>query len=739
MYSWQHFINLPGIKDLDPREQYRRYSNLMLEASNNNAAAAASSAAAGAGAGAGGKAPTKRTNLTGDNGVLFLDDYDTNYKYFIVDESGVNSNRIDTGIVANDWYEDYYYSLQSKGYVIVFRNEEDSDIYQFLFVRSNGTIAASNIVNGEPNQWDQKNGKYFYYNEVVSNDSRKIVYFDGDDVYTHTFNFTDTTAHVAWNSNEYIYETEGWQVHQNYFLECWSASGLIVYDNRDGAINQTWYSLHKGTITELFQEDYDYDNDTSWDFQSSFVTNLKWDGIYSDITFYSTETGDALQTISLTASGTYSVGYTNVDYLYYGTGKFSALFTNDSAYENGYLVVTYDGVKNQVLTKLVPRTGTGEWDFFATTKTPVLGTAPWGSDDYRNFISENIVFVFQNDGYNYGGPPSNGEYDLYYWTNISLLGVFDGATQSNLITLDGKGIDTAYGSGVFTENVFSLFADSTGTASNHTGQAAQLIINASGYTFSNFGSTITNVDGFGLFQLNDSYVYKFYFKGNRDKGNRDEFQKFNTNGTRLMTATFSPNNSTINNGKLFVIYNVDENVTYFTNEIIGNSPSSIEALGLTVSKSYDNDSWTTYYNTPDNINDGKLLLAGDDYTAVDNFVLLTSSYEPLYLDFSYLNEMDGWNIFLCKTFIIVQFQDGDGNGFVRTYDFDGNLTQDLSFGYCEWISYDSVVGDLGVIRFTNWGTTKRVFLTKDTYSVYDLDWNPYEHWTVFNDYYWWRD
>lgn len=42
MYSWQYFIKLPGIKDLDTREQYRRYSNLMLEASNNNAAAASS-------------------------------------------------------------------------------------------------------------------------------------------------------------------------------------------------------------------------------------------------------------------------------------------------------------------------------------------------------------------------------------------------------------------------------------------------------------------------------------------------------------------------------------------------------------------------------------------------------------------------------------------------------------------------------------------------------------------------
>lgn len=728
MYSWQHFINLPGIKDLDPREQYRRYSNLMLEASNNNAAAAASSAAAGAGAGAGGKAPTKRTNLTGDNGVLFLDDYDTNYKYFIVDESGVNSNRIDTGIVVNDWYEDYYYSLQSKGYVIVFRNEQDDTIYQFLFIRANGTIAASNIVNGEPYQWDQKNGKYFYYNEIVS-DTRKIVYFDGDEVYTHIFNFGDelstSTAHVAWNSNEYIYETEGYQDSSTQFTDTISASGLIVYDDRDGDIDTIWYSVHKGTITELFQEDSNYINDTSWDFQSSFLTNVRWNSVYEDINFYSTETGEVLQTIGLTSSGTYSVGYTNVDYLYYGTGKFSALFTNNSAYENGYLVVTYDGVKNQVFTKLVPRIGTGEWDFFATTKTPSFADSPWGSDDYRNFISENIVFVFQNNGV-YNEP-------LYYWDNISFLGVFDGATQSDLISLDGYGIDSVYGSGMFTENVFTMFADSTGTASN-PGQAAQLIISTNGYTFSNFGFTTNAFNSTNPYQLNDSYIYKFYFKSDRD-----EFQKFNTNGTRLMTATFSPNNYTWNTGKLFVIDNNDENITYFTNEIIGNSPSSIEALGLTISKSYDDDIWSTYYNKPDNINDGILLLSGTDYSAVDNFVLLTSSTEPLYLDFSYLDDMDGWNVHLCKTFIIVQFQDVDGNGFVRTYDFDGNLTQDLSFGNCEWISNDSVVGDIGVLRFTSWNTTKRVFLTKDTYSEYDLEWDPYNHWTIFNDYYWWRD
>jgi len=724
MYSWQHFIKLPGIKDLDPREQYRRYSNLMLEASNNNAAAAASSAAAGAGAGAGGTPTWKRTNsnLTGDNGVLFLDNYDTNYKFFIVDENGVNSNRIDTRIAVNDWYEDYYYSLQSKGYVIVFRNENDSDIYQFLFIRANGTIAASNIVNGEPYQWDQRNGKYFYYNQIVSSNSRNIVYFDGDNVYTHTFNATNTTAHVAWNANEYIYETEGYQDSSTNFSDSVSASGLIVYDDRDGDINTKWYSLHKGTTTELFQADNGYINDVSWDFQSSFLTNLRWDGIYQDINFYNTETG-AVQTISLTASGTYSVGYGSVDYLYYGSGKFAALFTNNSAFENGYLVVTYDGVRNQVFTKLVPRLGTGEWDYFATTKTPAFGNSPWGSDDYRNFISENIVFVFQNNG-SYTSP-------LYYWDNISFLGVFDGATQSDLITLDGYGIDSSYGSGMFTENVFTMLADSTGTASN-PGEAAQLIIDANGYTFSNFGFSISSYNEFTPYQLDDSYVYKFFFDSDRD-----EFQRFDTNGTRLTTATFSPNNGTWNTGKLFVIDN-NKNITYFSNETtIGLSPSNIQALGLTVSKSYDDEYWETYYNK--DINDGKLLLSGNDYSAVDNFVLLTSSNQPVYYDFSYLNDMDGWNVYLCKTFIIVQFQDVDGNGFARTYDHNGTLTQDLSFGYCEWISSDSVVGDIGVLRFTNWGTTKRVFLTKDTYSVYDLDWNPYYHWTIFNDYYWWRN
>lgn len=725
MYSWQHFIKLPGIKDLDPREQYRRYSNLMLEASNNNAAAA-SSAAAGAGAG-GGTPAWRRTNLTGDNGVLFLDNYDTNYKFFIIDENGINSNRIDTGIVANDWYNQDYFSLQSKGYVIVFRNEEDETIYQFLFVRANGTIAASNIVNsGTDNenlpQWDQKDGKYFFYNEELPDNSRNIVYFDGDEVYTHTFEFDPT---VASNSNSYIYETEGWEDGSTSFDDEVSASGLIVYDvvgaDRDsGYISTKWYSLHKGTTTELFVNDENYNlniySDVSWDFQSSFLTNLRFDGsIYSDINFYNTETGD-VQTISLTASGTYSVEYTNVDYLYYGTGKFGALFSNDSAYENGYLVVTYDGVRKQAFTKLVPRVGTGEWDFFATTKTPSFRD--------RNFISENIVFVFQNNGV-YTDP-------LYYWDNISFLGVFDGATQNDLITLDGYGIDSVYGSGMFTENVFTMLADSTGTASN-PGQAAQLIIDANGYTFSNFGFSMSSYTNFNPYQLDDSYVYKFYFEADRD-----EFQKFDTDGTRLMTATFSPNNGTWNTGKLFVIDNNIDNITYFSNETtIGLSPSNIQTLGLTVSKSYDDETWSTYYNKP--INDGKLLLSGNDYSAVDNFVLLTSSNQPVYYDFSYLNDMDGWNVYLCKTFIIVQFQDVDGNGFARTYDHNGTLTQDLSFGYCEWISNDSVVGDIGVLRFTNWGTTKRVFLTKDTYSEYDLDWDPYNHWTIFNDYYWWRD
>lgn len=721
MYSWNYFISLPGIKDLDPREQARQFfihqSNAMLEASNNSLAPAAAAAA-----GSGGGGLTKKTS---NEGVLFMDNLNSNYEFFVVDEKGVKTNRVNTGIVANDWYENNSWVIQSKGYVIEFRNEEDNNIYQFLFVRADGTIAGSKIIQGNLlYQYDQRNGKYFYYNELTTT-GRDIVYFDGDEIYTHTFDANNTTARVAWNANTYIYETEGFQDGSSVFTDNVSASGLIVYDDRDSDINKKWYSLHKGTITELFQEDNGHIPDTTWDFQSSFVTNIRWDNYYSDITFYSTETGNVLQTLSVTASE-----YQNVDSLYYGTGKFSALFYNNSE----YLVVTYDGVTNQLFTKTVERIGTGEWDFFCSTKTPSLGDAPWGDDDYRNFISENIVFVFQNNGVSYDA----AQYSLYYWTNISLLGVFDGATQSDLVTLDGYGVDTVnYGSGAFTENKFSVFADSTGTSSNNTGQAAQLIIDANGYTFSNFGPTIAEVDGFNLIQLDDAYVYKIYQSGS----DIDEYQKFGTNGQRLMTATFSPAQTNYwNTGKLFRMEHYYGNTysTYFTNDIIGNSPSSIEALGLTVSKAYRNDSWTTYYNTPDNINDGKVLLAGDDYTAVDNFVLLTGTTEPVYLDFSYIFDTNN-NIYLCKTFIIVQYQDGEGNGFAKTYDYDGNITQELSFGQCEWISSDSVVGDLGVIRFTNWGTTKRVFLTKDTYYAYDLEWDPYYHWTIFNDYYWWRD
>ena len=723
MYSWKYFISLPGIKDLDPREQARQFfvyqSNAMLEASNNTLSqAAAAAAAAGAGGGAGGGSGLRKR--TSGEGVLFMDNLNSNYEFFVIDEKGVKTNRVDTGIVANDWYENNYYSLQSKGYVIEFRSEEDSDYHQFLFVRANGTIAASNIVFN-PYQNDQRNGKYFYYNEVLSNDSRKIVYFDGDEVYTHTFNFTNTTARVAWNSNTYIYETEGFQDSSTPFTDNVSASGLIVYDDRDGGINKKWYSLHKGTTTELYQEDYAYINETSWDFQSKFLVNLRWDNVYADINFYSTETGNLLQTVGLTASE-----YTNVDNIFYGTGKFAALFQNSSE----YLVVTYDGVINQIFTKTVSKLGTGEWDFFASVKTPVIGNAPWGNDDYRNFISENIVFVFQNNGV-YTEP-------LYYWDNISLLGVFDGATQSDLVTLDGYGIDTSYGNGMFTENVFTIFADSTGNSSS-PGEASQLIITASGYTFSNFGFPMTDADDVSSYQLDDYYAYKIYHNDGGD--GVDEFQKFGTNGQRLVTATFSPAmTNQWGYGKTLIIdhNNGLNNITYFTNTIIGNSPSSIEALGLTVSKAYNNDEYYTYFNDPSNTSDGKLLLSGDDFAAVDNFVLLRNSSEPTYFDFTYINGINS-NIYLCKTFIIVQFQDNEGNGFARTYDFDGNITQDLSFGYCEWISSDSVVGDLGVIRFTNWGTTKRVFITKDTNYAYDLEWDPYYHWTIFNDYYWWRD
>lgn len=709
MYTWKQFSSLPGIKGLEPREQWQKF--YMYEASNTSAAA---SSAAGAGAGGGSLSP-----ITSGNGTLFLDDYKDNWSFFTADEAGKKTRTINTGVDRLDYYLQQSYIIDKKGYVLIFTDEV---VFKVLYINESGRIVRTDSV---PTTYDYEivSCRYFYMKS--DNDDagyRTITYFDGENVYDVQFGAPGeySTAYVDTETNYYLYETTSISETEAYMDSSASGAGLIVVDNLDGDTNEKYYSVYNGNKLLINEEQDNHYYSYTWDVYSGFGVVVDYDaneGIYSSIRIVDLRTGDDIYTIDVSTGA-----YASHDYVFYGTGKVANILWSTPG--SVYKIYVFDGTTREIVVYEHERMNYN-YDFFCTQKAAVYGYEIETENTFeRNFISEDIVFTFRS---------STSEINnLEYFDNFDILyipaSVFDGG-QSNLVELTDTGVEPNLG--MFTNNVFTMLSDISGTSST-PGDFGCLIISEDDDTTHNFGFGNSIYNGVWFYQLNDGFVYKFFF--NED---RDEVHIFDTNGNLEFDGNSPPANSFYNSGGLFAMSNYEDEITYYYNNTTkGLSPSLVPLTGPdSGNQFYDDEYWLTFHNTPGNISDGILLLRGTDNSNTDNFVLLTENAAPVFFDFSYIDGLNH-NIYLCKTFIIVQYRDGDGNGFAKVYDHSGNLKQDLSFGHCLWISNDAVVGDMAVIRFTSSGTTKRVFVSKNRHHTYDLVWDPYSHYTLFNDARW---
>ena len=716
MYTWKQYTNLPGIKGMDPREQWQKfYRYQMLEASSNSAASAA--AGAGAGAGAGGSLNPK----TSGRGSLFMDNYDRNWKFFLTDENGKITKRKETGISVTEYYVDGTYVIDGKGYIIMFSNDTD---YIFMYVKADGTIVRKDELPNY-NQTGERSGRFFFVTRNTNaNGFRTITYFDGEKVYDVEFGVEGeySTASVESNTNYYLYEGSSWWNSEEDMTDNATGVGIIVSDNLDGETGYKYYSLVDGNKVLINEEQPNFYYSYGWHTFAGFGCVVVWNAItnkYDSLRIVNLSTGEIIHNVDVSANN-----YGNNDWVFYGRGKMGHIFWNGN--DDIYNIYLYDGSTGEIVNQRVGSTGL-YFDFFCTQAAPAYEYDPAGFSFNRNFITDDIALTFRSDGY------VSNELDYFDSFNILYIpsGVFDGSQEVNWIELSNKGVYEFMG--MLTENVFTMPIDVDGN-SGTPGNMGQLVITATDDTTYSFGFNVLSHDGIWMYQLYDSYVYKFFFSGDRD-----EIFIFDTNGNLDFTDTYYPNNEFYYERELFVmVNNEDDQAYYYNNTTKGLSPSLVPLEGPDGSKHFGSDNYYTYWNTTDQMSDGKILLRGDDFERTDNFVLLTGTSEPVFFDFSYVIGTT-WNIYLCKNFIVVQYRNDDHNGFAKVYDYSGNLTQDLEFGQCQWVSNDNIVGDMAVIRFTNWGTTKRVFLTKDTYHTYDLVWDPYYHYTLFNDIRWWYD
>jgi hypothetical protein len=193
MWSWNQFKNLPRNRDLSPGEQSRQYfiyqSNMMYEASVNNAVAAA---AAAAGSGGGSFKKTRAIKIAAKNNTIgYFDQGDTqNLVFFTADWDAKSfSNNADTGIPyddINDWYFDEM--IDGKG-VLVRVNMNNDDRY-YIFVDAGGNIIETVHLIDDSTYGTSANRRScegLVIQLSYRNDTGRIIkWWNGDEIFTHT-------------------------------------------------------------------------------------------------------------------------------------------------------------------------------------------------------------------------------------------------------------------------------------------------------------------------------------------------------------------------------------------------------------------------------------------------------------------------------------------------------------------------------------------------------------------------
>lgn len=722
-YNWRQFTDLPAVKNLDKGEQmrqYYRYQNKMNEKTSTSAAASSSAAGAGAGAGAGGAGGGGHVSSpqTSGSSVLFLDDVNENWEYFLVDENNVKTNVVDTGLSSNDIYLNDTcsggYPIKN-GYVIKMNN--DNDKTWFLFIGENGQL----VRRDELTSWNDDgeiDGRFYYYTTYVDSITN-IVIFDGVKLYEYSYN--GFVYQFNADDSAYTYDTNSFYSDTTYGEGDTLLNGL-VFVNTD---SYEFYFLGNENPITLFTGDGANDYYGSWSAGSNNLFMFEYSDSTSKYLTIKVYGANGLKS-TLDVS---SEQFISLDWFSYGQNKIGGIFY-DSGEVNYYKIFTYNNDTNEFLTKEYSNTGYYFDYFFDGSVQPFYGGDFYCLDKLSNYRSDNVLFTFYDNNTEYN--------DLYYWDNFDAFPVFNGATAiGDPIQLGGGtssfGLDSYRG--MFTENTFTMLADSG------NGNISELLITREGLSFNDLGFAKTDVNSWDYFRLYDSFVYKFFFSGVQDL-----LVVNNTYGatTSVLNLTnVAPNNTFVTERELMLVNDNNNNITYYLNDTTNGEFVSLGGY-------YFDQIDRTFYNTADGLKDGKVLLYSG---CIGDIILLTGTSSPVNLDFSFLYSMDSWNIYLNDTYILLQYRDYEGIGYAKTYGYDGNVIQDeINFGHCEWISADLYLGyglggrynsnyhsvkDNTVLRFTSWCRTKRVFFNANGYKENTTHWG-YSHKTIFNDYLWYE-
>ena len=317
----------------------------------------------------------------------------TNLGYSILDfDNNVIVGPVDLGYDTSNspsgyWYVDDIFPFTNSGYAIYLTNDDNNNKAS-IYLDERGTIIGQYSASTNNREYEVFNGKMAYFIDYAN----------------QIFNYSDgkTFKSREFNGNDYMFGIVSgyWDSNNNNSFVTYLSNGtyntytLITMNSEIPLVN--WDSTYNEI--NVFQ----YSN-------SNFTTTLNYtiDDYYTFFNIYSS-TGTILQTIDLTLNNIYN----NFDLSFFGTNKMNIIFYNDNDNSIPYLIYTYDGETNTLLSTTHEKNNTfPNWNQHYNSL--------YGGE--TNFPSQDFHISFYREIDNYDS--------LYECDYYDVLSYFSGDTQ----------------------------------------------------------------------------------------------------------------------------------------------------------------------------------------------------------------------------------------------------------------------------------------------------------------------
>lgn len=537
-------------------------------------------------------------------------DFDNNIIYGPID-LGYDTN--------NDWNVNDIYPFTNSGYAIYLYNNSNNDNAS-IYLDFSGQIIGEYSASTTGDTYNILGGKFAFY---LDSDNGVFNYSDG-----RTFkqmNFNDTTFGV-----DYDYDgntKDGFIVRRiNGTL-----GTLTLFSMDSETILYTWDTSSSNNVISL-----EYEN-------SNFTTILNYtvNNYYTYFNIYSS-TGNIIQSVNLNINS----AYTNYDVTFFGTNKMNIIFYNNIDNTVPYLIYTYDGNTNTLISDTHDKVNYPDWS--------QIRDGLYGGD--VQFPSEDCHIWFWNEtGFND---------DFIINDYFDVLPYFNGDTEYREVYIinDDNGIDVS--SSYYLGSSHMLFLnDGSGflklltiTSDGDSTQTVTLLSQLDDYYFNNWwiGDTF-------LFQVNTGsnagtiYIYDAL-------GNQLDYKLYYDN-FNLVDYSY---------GTAYLILNPNgSQESYYFNT------KNLQFLPI---ENYDNTDTSSYYYTDTFKLTSNLLLYSNGNTPICRVL----SENNLTSEVSFPESLSQPIIRLGKDVVLYIYDNNNGNTVINLYNTSLSLLSSLTTNFTGW-------------------------------------------------------